>query len=326
MLSRRTILVLLATVVCVATFAGTSAANPGPQPVDGFGDLDGGEYEPYAYPPSNTTNVTVDVVVLSNGTSEWTERATLTNVETAEPFRTNDSLRRAVVRDRFATRFDEPTEALRSHVQARALVVTYRLDESVHRGPRGGLAFTAFASYRGWYVPGSADVTIRSPPGYTPVDASAVFARHGRSLRWNQTTASAAGPTVDSPELVTFAPADEPLPGVRASLALARVYAAPTLGVGAGYAFLFGGPLALLVGGLAALARRERRTVGAIVVGTVLAVFVATTVTFYPATTPDTAFHPFFLFFTLPAAGTIALVGVVLFAVAYFRDRWPDQG
>lgn len=311
----------------VVALAAPAAARPPPRSVSGFAGFgDGGQYRPYGYPATGVSNVTLTVAAHANGTSTWTEAATLDDRETVRAFRENATLRRAVADDRFGYRFDRHTADVRSRVVGDRLAVSYRLDGVVHRGPGGGVLLAPFAYYDNRYGPGDADVTVRAPAGYRVVshpDAMAV-ADGGATLRWNATTG--AGGAGVSPGLVTFAPAGAAFPGVRGSLAVFATYAVSTLRLGAGDALLFGVPFALFATGVAfaaaALGGLEpyRGRTAAAAVGAIAAVVGAlATVAHYPATGSVVAgtFHPFLLAFALPVAAVGGLVGVVLHASAW---------
>jgi len=318
--SRRVALALFAMLLCVAP----AAAAPPPQSVSGFDDGFGSEGYGPDYPSTNVSNVSVDVEVASNGTARWTERATLTNPETVDAFRGNESLRRAAVEYTFDYRFDDHVTALRSELADDTLLVTYHTDEGIERGPGGGVIFAPFASYGNDYYPGVADVTFHPPEGYAVVDAPEAFARSGDTLRWNSTTgpgdasgSADARPTSSgvSPGIVTFAPADAALPGVLAWVATLVVFGVPTVGVAAGHALLLGLPLGLVLSGAAALGwdAWERWAL----LAPVAVVFVAAAVVFFPATGPG-LLHPFAWVFVLPGAGVVSLFGLALHALA----RW----
>ncbi|GAD52867.1 hypothetical protein MBEHAL_1627 [Halarchaeum acidiphilum MH1-52-1] len=311
----------LCALLLVTVLVAPAAARPPPRDVSGFADFgDGGQYRPYDYPATGVSNVTLTVAVHANGTSAWTEAATLDDPEAARAFRENATLRRAVADDRFGYRFDRHTERLRSRVDGDRFVVTYRLDEAVSRRA-GGVLLAPFAYYGNRYEPGDADVTVRAPSGYRVLahpDAMAV-ADDGTTLRWNATTG--AGDAGVSPGLVTFAPAGALLlHDVRGELPVLAVYGLPTLGLGVAYALLFGLPLGLVTSAGAALAGRRRRVVRGVGLATVLLVGLATVLGHYPATgsVVGRALHPFFLTLAVPAALVVAAIGLALHAAL----RW----
>ncbi|GGM72062.1 hypothetical protein J2752_002317 [Halarchaeum rubridurum] len=316
---RRIVPLLCALLLCGALVA-PAAARPPPRDVSGFaGGLGGDSLD---YPASTVTNVTVDVAVHANATSTWTERATLTNPDTADALRANDTLRRAVATGRFAHRFGRDTDALHARVRGDALTVTYRLDGGVARAPGGGLVFAPFADYRNDYRPGDADVTIRAPDGYRVVDhpdAMAV-ADDGATLRWNASTG--AGDAGVSPGLVTLAPANAVLSGARADLAVLATYGLPSFGVGVAYALLFGLPLGVVGSGTVALAGARRVRVVSVGFACAALVGLGAAVASYPATGSVVAgaLHPFFLtLLALPLALAATALGVGLHAVARWR-------
>jgi len=309
--SRRAALALFATLLCVAP----AAAAPPPEPVSAFEDGFGSEGYSPDYPSTNVSNVSVDVEVASNGSARWTERATLSNPETVDAFRGNESLRRAAVEYTFDYRFDDHVTALRSELAGDALLVTYRTDEGVERGPGGGVVFAPFASYGNDYYPGVADVTIRPPAGHTVVGAPAAFVRSGNVLRWNATTGPGR-PGVD-PGIVTFAPGNALVPGLDAWLATAAAFGAATLRVALRNALVFGVPFGLVLSGVVAAVDRRRWQVPAFVSAPVLG-FVWVAVAAFPATNPMPAFWPFGLPFVLVAVAPVVLGGVALHALA----RW----
>jgi hypothetical protein len=290
-------------------------ANPGPREVSAFSYTFGADYgEPF--PASNTTNVSLDAAVHANGTSVWTEHATLENPETVAAFRENRSLRRTAVAERFERRFEEPTSQLDSRLSGDTLVVTYRIDGAVERGVGGGTVFAPFADYRGWYVPGDADVSVHSPDGYAVVEAPDSFARSGDTLRWNE---SSATDTSLSPGLVTFAPEGALAPEVLATVANLEAFGASLLRVSLGQAAVLGLPLGLLASGVAALAGRRyslpEGTVRATFAGGLVLSFLWTAVSMYPVPSAG-LLHPFALFFFGPVLGAVALAGVGCHALA----------
>ena len=295
----------------VAALAAPVAARPPPRPVSGFAHFADGEYSPHGYPTSGVANVTLAVDVAANGTSTWRERATLTNDSAVAALRANDSLRRAVVAERFGYRFDRHTTHLRSRLDGDALAVTYRIDGVVHRGPAGGVLFAPFAGYENVYYPGIADVTIHGPDGYRVVAHPAAMVSRGDTLRWNATTGP--GKAGVEPGLMTFAPVGAAFPGVRGHLAVVGTYGLYTLRVGARYALLLGVPLALVTTGFLALARRERRTLLSAGGVTVLLVGVATIATRYPVSAPA------LYVLAVPVAVLCLLFGAALHVVAWRR-------
>jgi len=308
----------------VAGLVAPVAARPPPRPVSGFvGFGDGDRYQPYDYPATDVSNVTLTVAAHSNGTSVWTEAATLDNPDAADAFHENATLRRAVAVDRFGYRFDRHTADVRSRFNGDRFVVTYRLDGVVHRGPGGGVLLAPFAYYGNRYEPDNADVTVRAPAGYRVVghpDAM-VVADDGATLRWNATTG--AGHVGVSPGLLTFAPAGAALGGVRGALAVLATYGVPTFLAGAGDALLFGLPLALFATGVAfavavfgGLAPYRGRTAATVVLATVALVGVVAAVTRYPVT--GSTFGQFLLAFALPVAAVLGLIGLVLHALAWY--------
>lgn len=317
----RRVIPVLCVLLLLGAFVAPATARPPPRDVSGFaGGFDGGQYQPYDYPASNVSNVTLTVAVSANGTSAWTERATLTNPEAADALRANETLRRAVVASRFDHRFARDTGALHSRVRGDTLVVTYRLAGVVHRASGSGLLLAPFADYRNVYEPGRADVTIHAPAGYRVVSHPAAMASAGDALRWNATTG--AGDAGVSPGLVTFAPASAALPELRAELAVLATYGLSTLGIGAAYALLFGLPLALVGSGSVALAGRRSRDVWGTLLGVVAATGVGAAIVHYPATGSVVAhaFHPFLLtFVALPLALLATVAGLGLHAVARRR-------
>ncbi len=306
-------------VVCVlAVLAVPAAAAPPPQPVSAFDDGFGLEGYGPDYPPTNASNVTVDVAVAPNGTARWTERATLSNPETVAAFEENESLRRAAVAYWFDRPFGQDADGLRSRLDGEALVVTYRTNERVTRGPGGGVVFGTLAPYRNDYLPGSAEVTVRPPERYGVESHPAAFVAAGDRLRWNGTTAP--GRAGVSGAVVTFAPADEALPSVRASLAHAAVYGPPTLRVAAAQTGLFGVPLGLLAGGASAFFLRRRRAI-AVSVGAVALVGAGAFVGGYPIVNEGYAFFVLtngLVFLGVPVA-LLAAVGLGCYAAAWHR-------
>ncbi|GGN18056.1 hypothetical protein GCM10009021_18760 [Halarchaeum nitratireducens] len=288
-----------------------AAARPPPQPVSGFDGFGGDARAPGTGPPTETTDVTVNVAVAANGSSVWTERATLTDPDAADALRANESRRRAVIAAQFDHRFGRDTHALASHVENDTLVVTYRLDGVVHEAG-GGVLFAPFADYTNDYYPGDADVTVDAPAGYRVVDRpdAMAVADGGATLRWNDSTG--AGDAGVSPGLVTFASAGATLPGVRAELAVLAAYGLPTVGVGGVYALLFGAPFGLVASGGVRLVRDDRRTVRASALAVALSVGVVAALTTYPATGSVVAgtLHPFFLTLAVPFALLVSLVGI----------------
>ncbi|WP_435097196.1 hypothetical protein [Halarchaeum sp. P4] len=312
---RRALLCCVLLVAGLAVVATPTVARPPPQPVSGFGGFDGGTYAPGEYPPSDATNVSVDVAVHANGTSVWTERATLTNSDTAAAFRSNDSLRRAVVAHWFDDRFDRETTHLASRVANDTLVVTYRLGGVVTRGVGGGVLFAPFADYRNDYYPGAADVTIHAPEGYRVVShPDEMRAVERDTLRWGADGHSAGV----SPGLVTFAPAGAALPSARADLAVLAAYGPATVGVGLAWALLFGLPLGLVLSGGVRLVRDDRRTVRRVALATPLLVGLVVAVAQYPATGSTTggAFGRVAFSLGVPVALVVALLGLGIHGVA----------
>lgn len=324
-MSRRALLACVLLVV----FAGVAApatARPPPEDVDGFPAFAG---ERYDYPASSVERVSVTVDVAANGTSAWTERATLTNPETVNAFHENDTLHHLVVADAFDHRFGHATTDLRSHINDDTLVVTYRLDGVVHTGPGGGVLFAPFAGYGNDYRPDGADVTIRAPAGYQVTDAPTQMAVRGSVLRWNESTG--AGSAGVSPGLVTFAPDGAALAEVRGELAVAATYGPATLRTAAGGTVLYGPGFTLLLAGVFGLSAAllgtprivssRKRLEGIGFVAALVALFAWVLVTSYPDTgvTPGVVV-PWWLVVltvTLPAG----VLGVVLLALARRYDR-----
>ncbi|GAA0659794.1 hypothetical protein GCM10009019_25490 [Salarchaeum japonicum] len=295
--------------------------------MDGFPVFAG---ERHDYPASAVENVSVTVAVAANGTSAWTERATLANPETAEAFRENDTLRRLVVTEAFDHRFDHATTNVHARLDGDALVVTYRLDGVVHTGPGGGVLFAPFAGYGNDYRPSGADVTIRAPVDYQVTGAPSAMTAHERVVRWNDSTGT--GMAGVSPGLVVFAPDDAALPGLRGELAVVATYGPATLRTAAGGALLYGPGFGLLLAGLLGLSatllgtpsiaasREQLERAGFVAV--LVAVFAWILVVAYP----DTGAGPgvvvpwwlVALTVTLPAG----VVGGALLALA----RWYDRG
>ncbi|MEE6208670.1 hypothetical protein U3A55_00660 [Salarchaeum sp. III] len=324
-MSRRALLACVLLLV-VAGVAAPVAARPPPEDVDGFPAFAGDRAD---YPASDVTNVSVTVSVAANGTSAWTERATHTNPETADAFRENATLRRLVVDRAFDHRFGRATTGLHSHVDGDTLVVTYRLDSVVHTGPGGGVLFAPFAGYGNDYRPDGADVTIHAPDGYRVTAAPTAMAVRDSAVRWNDSTG--AGPAGVASGLVTFAPEDATLSGVRGELAVAATYGASTLQTAAGGTLLYGPGFGLLLAGLLSLSaallgtpriassREQLERTG--FVGVLVALFAWLLVTAYPDTgvTPGVVV-PWWLValtVTLPAA----LAGLGLLALARRYDR-----
>jgi len=318
--TRRLAVLALATAVAAlfATAVVPAAGAPPPEPISAFEDgLGVGEYGP-DYPATDVSNVTVDISVAANGSAAWTERATLTNPETVDTFHRNASLRRAVVERRFDYRFGKHTSDRRSKLVDDALVVTYRTDDRVTRGPGGGVVFGTLAPYRNNYYPGAATVTIRPPSGYGAVDYPSVFVDTGDHLRWDNSTGEGRAGVQGA--VATFEPDDEPAPALRASLAHVAVYGPPTLRTAVGYTALFGVPLGLLVGGASAFAFRRRRAIVAAPAVAAL-VGVAAFVGQYPVLNRGFARYVLTngaVYLGLPAAA-LAAAGVGLYAVAWRR-------
>ncbi|QLC34101.1 hypothetical protein EFA46_007760 [Halarchaeum sp. CBA1220] len=316
-MARRALLCCVLLVAGLAVVATPVAARPPPQPVSGFDGFGSDAYAPVDYPSTDTANVTVDVAVHANGTSTWTESATLTDPDAVDAFRENASLRDAVVTARFDHRFDRDTTRLRSRVANDTLVVTYRLDGVVHEAG-GGVLLAPFADYRNDYYPGDADVTIEAPAGarVTSHPDAMVAADGDTTLRWNASTG--VGDAGVSPGLVTFAPADAAFPSVHAALAVLATYGLPTLGVGGVYALLVGVPFGLLLSGVPRLAGRPGRDVRASALAVVLCVGVGAAVAHYPATGRVVAgtLGPFFLTLAAAVGLAVSLVGVGVHVVA----------
>ncbi|QDX41510.1 hypothetical protein [Salarchaeum sp. JOR-1] len=323
-MSRRALLAL-ALLLVAAGVAAPVAARPPPEDVDGFPAFTGDRYD---YPESGVTNVSVTVAVAANGTSAWTERATLANRKTADAFRENATLRRLVTDRAFDHRFGHATTNVHARLDGDTLVVTYRLDGVVHTGPGGGVLFAPFAGYGNDYRPDSADVTIHAPVDYRVTDAPTAMTVRGDTVRWNDATGTGAAGV--SPGLVTFAPDDAALPGLRGELAVAATYGPTTLRTAAGGTLLYGPGFGLLLAGLLGLSAALLRTPSiassreslerAGFVGVLVALFAWLLVENYPDTgvVPGVVIPWWFvaLIVTLPAG----VVGVALLALARRYD------
>lgn len=322
-MSRRALLACILLLVA-AGVAAPVAARPPPEDVDGFPAFTGDRAD---YPASDVTNVSVTVAVAANGTSAWTERATLTNPETTDAFRENATLRRLVVDRAFDHRFDRATAGLDSYLDGDTLVVTYRLDSVVHTGPGGGVLFAPFAGYGNDYRPNGADVTIHAPEEYRATAAPTAMAVRGTAVRWNDSTG--AGPAGVSPGLVTFAPDDAALPGIRGELAVTATYGASTLRTAAGGTVLYGPGFGLLLAGLLGLSapllgtpsiassREELERAG--FVGVLVALFAWILVTSYPDTgvTPGVVVPWWLVALTVTLPAALAGLGMLALARRY---------
>ncbi|WP_435097199.1 hypothetical protein [Halarchaeum sp. P4] len=305
--------------------AAPAAAADQPDPVSGFaGGFEGGTYRPgnYSYAGSAVTNVSVDVAVYANGTSVWTERATLVNDETATVFRENPGVYETIVQQRFDRRLGHDTHDLSSRVVNDTVVATYRIDDAASR-TRGAVLFAPFDRHVADLAPMQADVTIHAPEGYRIVDHPGVMASTGTSLRWNRSTGP--GNATVASGLMTFAPADASNPTFAAELAILAAYGLPSLGVGTGWALVYGLPVGYAVGGLLRLMRNrrhdgidvtagQRQTVRRVSLTVVILVGAVGTVLFYPATTTVVGrlFHPATIIVAMMGAALIVPIALYL--------------